>query len=505
MSEGYTVIQISTHGPLEQGKDIVARDHRGRFHAYQMKCGNINLKVWHEIKGEVEDLIQMPIANPSVPKKSSFSSYLVTNGRASEEVRRQIDEMNQDNKLKARNYSFLKLIEVDELRKMFTDAAKHLWPSELADTRQFLNLLASDGKDFFPEETFSSFLEAWMFRAKSSPSTVRNLISASTIVAAQLIQPFESAENWFAVFEGWTCLSAAIVRLAAKHGIEPSEWRQSFELTQMASMDALKNLKKECLSRQDLLEGSPIGDGGFMYKARVVLLVGALSALELSEVRSKRATVFDADLKKWIMSNIAYLWYWGESAFPFYLNIVRYLEAVGEQDTAKEILGLALRRTATCNALDSPGGIPDPYVAVSDVLSAVIGVRDEPLELYQFTGLAYELEALVHMAARRKYRDYLESSWYFISKVQYAELVPDEPSDYFAWHVEKGVNRSRFPEPTQSYSELELQSLPPDECAVPFLEITRSLLPFWLMVCPQRASPSLASIVDEAPSIPAAR
>jgi hypothetical protein len=504
MSKGYAVIQISTHGPLEQGKDLVAKDNRGRFHAYQMKCGNINLKVWHEIRGEVDDLIRLPIANPSVPKKSHYTSYLVTNGHVSEEVRRQIDETNQDNDLKGRGYSFLKLIELDELKKLFTDTAKHLWPSELADTRQFLNLLASDGCDFFPKEAFSDFLETWMFRAKS-PSVARNLISASIVVAAQLLQPFESVENWFAVSEGWTCLSAAILRLAARHEIRPAEWEQSFKLTSAASMNALQSLKEECLSRQDLLEGPLIGDGGYLYRARTVLVMGALSALELSGVRSGRAEEFDVRLKNWILGNTAHLWYWGESAFPCYLNIIRYLEAVAEKDLAREILESTLKRTLTCNAADSPGGIPDPYVQVSEVVSGTILAEDNLLDLRQFTASAYELESLVQMAVRRGYRDLLESCWYSISKIQYAEFVPDEPSDYFAWHSAKGRNLSRFSKPTQSYHELELQSVPSASCAIPFLEIARTVFPFWLMVCPHRASPPLVAIVDDSRPVVAAR
>ena len=144
MSEGYTVIQISKHGQLEEGKDVVAIDRRGHIHAYQMKGGDITITVWRSIKEDVQELVEVPISNPSVPKTASYTSYLVTNGTVSEGVRRQIDARNADNKTKKRKYSFLKIIELDELTKRFIDAERQLWPSKLADTRQFLNLLASD-------------------------------------------------------------------------------------------------------------------------------------------------------------------------------------------------------------------------------------------------------------------------------------------------------------------------------------------------------------------------
>ena len=45
-----------------------------------LKTGNIDLKTWREIRGEIEELIQLPIVHPSVPKEDGHSSYLVCNG-----------------------------------------------------------------------------------------------------------------------------------------------------------------------------------------------------------------------------------------------------------------------------------------------------------------------------------------------------------------------------------------------------------------------------------------
>lgn len=500
MSEGYTVIQISTHGQLEEGKDIVAKDRRGHIHAYQMKGGNITIPVWRSIKEEVQELIELPISNPSVPKTASYTSYLVTNGRVSEGVRRQIDVRNADNKAKNRKYSFLRTIELDELTKRFIDAERQLWPSRLADTRQFLNLLASDGTGLFPKQAFYEFLETWMFQPKTSLSDVRGLISASVIVTAQLAQPFESARNWFAVFECWTCLSAAILRLAAKNDLQIQEWTRSLDMAMAGITDALSNLEEECLSRPNLLEGSPVGDGGFLYKARAVMVMGALSVLELSEVAAGQKKEYGLVFKSWMLDNIKHLWYWGESAFPYYVGIIQYLESTDEKDRAKSILEQLLLRTVSCNPPDSPGGIPDPYVPVSDVISNILGVQDDLMDLRQFTGLSYALEAIVQMIVRRDYRDLLEKSWPAISRVQFAELTPDDPADYFSWHAAKGVHRSHFPNATQSYGELQSQSRSTVGGELPYPEVARSLLPFWLTVCPHRASSRLIAIADSASS-----
>jgi hypothetical protein len=498
MSKGYTVLQISTHGPLEQGKDIIARDRKGRLHAYQMKCGDINLPEWRKIRGEIFDLISIPICNPAVSKTAPYTSYLVTNGRITEEVRRNIDDMNEDNKRRKLGRSFLKIIEMDELMTLFIDAERQLWPSELADTREFLNLLASDGAGLFPRESFCQFLKTWMFQGKTSASTAKSLISASVVLVAQLAQPFESSQNWFAVFECWTCTSSSILRLAAEGGLGTPKWQQSFDLAMTGARDALRNLKKECLSRSDMLEGSRIGDGGYLYRARAVMVLGALSGLELSEVDLEQQQKCDQAFKEWVVGNIEHLWYWGESAFPYYLSIIRYLEAIGEDARAREILETILRRTTAWNEPDSPGGIPDPYVPVSDVLSNVLNVQDDLIDLRKFTGLAYTLEAIVQMMARRDWRYLLEKTWPAISRVQFAEIVLDDPADCFSWEVKEGVHRSPLPNATQSYGELQSQSRSTAGSELPYPAMARCLLPFWLMVCPQRVSSRLVAIIDSA-------
>jgi hypothetical protein len=368
----------------------------------------------------------------------------------------------------------------------------------LADTREFLNLLASSGADLFPKKSLCQFLEIWMFQEKTSSSNAKSLISASIVVAAQLVQPFEFAQNWFAIFECWTCVSSSILRLAAKKSLAAPEWKQSYDLAMSGAINALRSLKKECLSRSNMLEGSPVGDGGYLYRARVVMVLGVLAALELSETPLAQRQVHDQALTEWAIGNIEHLWYWGESAFPYYVNIIRYLETVGENARARQTLETALQRTISWNEPRSPGGIPDPYVPVSDVIANVLHVQDEPIDLLKFAGLAYTLESAVQMIVRRDYRDLLEKSWAAISRVQLAEVIPDDPSDYFSWHIEKGVRHSRLPNATQSYSELRNQARLITRDELPYPDIARSLLPFWLMVCPHRTSSRLVAIIDSA-------
>jgi len=119
LQQGFKILDISSHRPMEQGKDIIALDENGNSVAYQLKTGKIDIPVWRSIRGEVEELIQLPIVHPSVDTTNVHKAYLVTNGSITDEVRHQIDLMNRDNVQKQRNYSYLEYIDFQGLLKCF--------------------------------------------------------------------------------------------------------------------------------------------------------------------------------------------------------------------------------------------------------------------------------------------------------------------------------------------------------------------------------------------------
>lgn len=62
--DGYTIIHIARpHGPMEQGKDILALTPEGQPCAFQVKARDLTLKDWRDpdqpLKGQVEDLLDV--------------------------------------------------------------------------------------------------------------------------------------------------------------------------------------------------------------------------------------------------------------------------------------------------------------------------------------------------------------------------------------------------------------------------------------------------------------
>ena len=97
VSNGYTLLYVSPHGMLEEGKDIIALNQKGEPEAFQLKNGDITLAQWRSIQGEINELVALPIQHASVSEKSQFKSWLVTNGEVKDPVRTQIVTQNRNN------------------------------------------------------------------------------------------------------------------------------------------------------------------------------------------------------------------------------------------------------------------------------------------------------------------------------------------------------------------------------------------------------------------------
>jgi hypothetical protein len=91
---GYAVVHSTTHGPAEEGKDVIAKDARGRVFAFQLKRGNINVHQWRKMKSEIEELTEYSIRHPSISKRAKWQPVLVTNGDINEHVSGRIENIN---------------------------------------------------------------------------------------------------------------------------------------------------------------------------------------------------------------------------------------------------------------------------------------------------------------------------------------------------------------------------------------------------------------------------
>lgn len=337
--KGEKVIYNSSHRPMEQGKDIITINSDGNCCAYQLKTGNVNLKEWRNISGEIRDLMELPIIHPSANKKVSHKAFLVTNGEISDEVRFQIDQMNSDNEKKERNFSYLDVITKDVLLKEFIDAQGKFMPKELEDFHLFLELFLNDGADFLPKEKYFAFLHRTIFQEipKRKSDTINTILS-SIIINSYLLNPYQREKNYYALFEAWTLLGGFIITYSIKAFLKENYWIESLNLIVEEITRNVSLLKEEVLKKDNFIEGNPLADGGMIYNARMTIVLGILSTFEIHLHKTRTEYNQDKKILELIKENIGKFFFWGESAFPFFFFTIKYLELIGEDEIAYDLL-----------------------------------------------------------------------------------------------------------------------------------------------------------------------
>ena len=495
MVQGHTILYNSRHGPMEEGKDIVTVDKEGQFHAYQLKTGNINLRVWRDIQGEIDELVRIPIVHPSVPMGSGYKSYLVCNGEINDEVRFRITQINEDNVRKQRNYSYLNVITSGQLFEVFIEAQKGFLPGNLEGFEAFRRLQLSDGADFIDKDALSCFLTKYALSAKIKGKSNRiNAVSSSVVLLSHLLKPHQDKENHFALFEAWGLLAASIVNFAISQNLETGWW-DSFELAFEEAVDNLQRLAADALGREDLLEGDLFGDGGLMYRGRLTTILGSVALLDVHRINENNATKPDTRIVDLIVENYDNIWIWGESAIPFVLNIVWLLESAGLNTEAERALGNILDSILQSNSQRSEEICPlaPPYCSLSWVLESIYGFSGNPTDLVSSPGITYSLDVVIQTIARRELRHLLEPNWREATHIHQQQFVPDYTEDYFSWHLDRGKNVSYFLRQKQGWANMVEHSRQPKNGV---LLRFKKLLHMFTLIAPHRLNPTTAGIID---------
>ena len=495
LSQGHSVIYISTHGLMEQGKDMITIGPDSEPCAYQLKTGDIGTNEWRAIRGEIEELIQLPIVHSSVDKNKIHRAYLVTNGEITDPVRIQISEMNEDNVRKDRKYAYLEIINGQKLLAEFIDAQGVFLPKEIADFDLFLKTYLSDGTDFLHKEQFFSLVDRCFFSEFPKNKKERlDAISSSIILIAYALLPYQQANNHFALFQAWTSLSACIIRYASRAELSNAETKASLSIVRAEIERHLENLAEEALSKKDFLEGSLLGDGGAMYAARTTMILGSICLHELLRRLKDASYAPDLRITSKLQENIKYLWFWGDSAFPYFFSVIRYLEVCEHGPMAEQILEDLLKQVVRSVSRDGEG-LPGPYNEVSQILEHGMGSDDYDFESADFTGESFSLESLVFMAARRGKRQLIGSQWKSISHIMFSEFQPQNEIDWFTWRTENGDNHWRPPGEQQSWKVLVDNAADISACPQVIKENPDICFAF-LFVAPQRGTSAVYRYLD---------
>lgn len=376
LDEGHNVKNI--HGSLEHGKDIISIDSNGDYHAYQLKKGDIDIRAWREIKPQIDELVEYPIDHVGFDPEKGHIPYLVISGNINSVANNGIRLYNQS-KLQ-NNYPALKIIDKNELLERLTESQVKFIPKEFDDFYTLLDLLTIDGTNFLPKKQFLEFLDRVIFNEVPYYFNDKlNAISSSLILLSYLLERFQESKNYYALFEAWIILAGCIIKFGKRANLSNEDYESSLELVIANVIDTLELLKDEILTKKNFFEGNGSFDSDKTYGARVIIILGTLACLELYSHQKNEEYEKDSDFLELIKDKIDYALFWGESAFPYYFYLIKYLEFCNEDELSNSLLEKIFLDIIEKNHIHSKETLPNVYYDVNAVIESLIR---EDIELY---------------------------------------------------------------------------------------------------------------------------
>jgi hypothetical protein len=450
-SEGETVLYISPHGALEQGKDIVSLGPDKVPRAYQLKGGDLKLADWQRYKGEIDELVELPISSAIVRSRQHHRPYFVTNGRVADTVLNRIETANKV--WKRHNPRPLQAVQGHELLSRFIGAHGSFLPRETEAFSNFLELIVNSGAGPFDKAKFSAFLESTL-RLNEASIPARDAgraIASAVLLTSYIVQNCERVGNHWALFEAWVVTASYILCMASKYRVAAKLWSNSFDLCSLAAVRALDALCQECAKNQTaFVQGDPLTDGDF-YPIRMTILAGALSALSLYHRLKSEEWELQEYVYDFLSEHIKNAKIWGESATPYMVAAALELEQHGAHRKAERLF---IQMIHTILALNSQKGrgFANPYYGPEQVFRLFSGM--DPMNSEVFIGHSYHIEALIETLARRLLRNTLAHFWEKITRVHFTWFKPREDSQWFRWHTDDGLLEQKMPNTPQSWSSL---------------------------------------------------
>ncbi|HVN05482.1 MAG TPA: hypothetical protein VMT86_13750 [Bryobacteraceae bacterium] len=464
--------------------------------------GKIRLRDWREeIERQAFGLITGRIAHPSIPTTSAnHRAYLVTNGELEEEVIRAIEDMNRSFAAQGRPDCQLRTIVRGELLRRARELETNLWPTDLADIKELIEMYLEGGDGPLPKPKLARLIERVILQTTEEQTPGKDKLGRSLASAAVLcalaLASFSLRSNFWAQIEAWTLYAGYVLGLAERYGLAKHIWLPHFDIAERELYSLLVRLSAELRERSHYVEGSPMADG-LVYGYRMTVLVGLLSVLALwprQQEGDERDCKF---IREFCQRHTSEMKIWGEGSLACLVALfwqTRLHDATLGPDL---LLRNLVAQVSQANAPRSNNALPSPYYEPTDVLPHALGIAEVPIR-ETFAGRSYSLEGLVHLFARRIWRQQLRFLWPDISRVRFVRFYPPQPADFFRWRCAQGITRDVEPHHTQSWGELLEEVQESKGACVPALarEFPVFVL-LYMLVCPHRMNSEVLRWLDQ--------
>lgn len=492
---GYSVLHSTTHGPAEEGKDIIAKDSRKRVYAIQLKRGNINVSDWRTMKSEIEELTELPIRHPSVKVGTKHVPLLVTTGYVNENVASRIDGMNKH--LAARGFRQLRTWVGSELLMNFLNHTGGFLPQPLSDFHRLLGFMIGDGSKLLDKSEFDLLLRSVLPVENGSGSLTKNniirCITASTIITEYALAGYDRRGNSYAKMEAYVMLFCYIRALAIQYRLPEKYWRASVQLLESAIDDCVRRLVEELSSSGGFGPGDPFTEP-VIAPYRNTLLAGVLAAHGIWHTLGGSSEWY-ADSKHEVIEAVLGLSKKiavpSEAFIPASFLASTYLRESGHVKVGENIFSQLLR-ISILRKQDKSNVAPlwNVYLPLEEAILREQGKEQDaafPDRWETETSTAYPL---ILVAATRLMRHQLQSLWYAITRLHFTEFVPCKAYQGLFWRNTKGTMLQKMACQPHSWRDL-LQEASASAKLPYYFKGYEHWIPHYLMVYPHRFTPSL--------------
>jgi hypothetical protein len=474
--QGYTVVHVSSHNRMELGKDVLAIDKEGIPCAFQLKGGDITMRKWRsEVEEQMLDLAYGKVKHPSIGSSERHRPFLVTNGQIDETVVRALGDVNET--LQERGLLPIETKVGGELVAEAQALQSNLWPSELVDARDLLELYLHDGRDVFPKEKLASLLESTLPFEKTdkgkpqSKTTCQRVITSAAILTSLVLSSFTEKGNHVAEIEAWTMYVAYVLALAERWSLAPKYYQAEIDIALRVIKNKLTDLAQEVIERNSIAEGLPTADEPFR-EIRRHWLAALLCVLVLwRKVENDRPDDLDRFVARFAAESLRRLHLWGEAVIPQLLAVYWYQRMVNARSgDADRLLWLLARLICRAKKSGTQEIIPDvytepkewlPYIA-DQQLEALLGdgpllgyrLAKQPLET-GWKGYSHVLEGLVHLLAQQNWKERVRELWPDVTRINLHVFEFDEPWHFYRWRNDTGAEKVVVPQRTQDWKNLK--------------------------------------------------
>lgn len=459
-NKGYTVVHMSRHCGMEMGKDILAIDNNGRVCAFQLKNvkgKKLSLSAWRDDLGkQINSLALGKVIHPAINTNEPHKPFIVINGEIDEEVAREIDDFNRMLDETMRSESKLTVIVKGQLLKDFKELSINIWPNELNNTKEFLEIFLSDGKGMLDKEKFSKLIENTYTssKLKKSNNEYLRLFSSAALITASSIIDFTLNENHFAEIEAWTIYLAYTSMMAEKFNINFSLYENEFRIGYTAIYNSLYRLCDELMCK-DIIAKSNHGLGEIpLFRAKMTLLVGLMSLYALwRRMEEKEENEHDVFLRDFIKRYSKKVIFWGEYCFPQILILYFYNNICNVSIRNDFFVKILLDNVIFLNKETNNNFLPNPYYDIDSIYPKLLNIDKTEIK-DTFKKSSYTIESLLHLFVRTGLKQTLKLEWSNITKISFITFKHVEKWQMYTWRSNYGYYETKIMPFTMEWSKL---------------------------------------------------